>query len=265
MTEIEPAIVAWITPLLAAAGETAVVFTGSGNEELPNDAKAVICSVQSSEAIVGPLHKAALKVIVRTPTLGHNITEHRDACAAVRGCFIAGEQANLSTALSSTGYTLGGWFLSGSTDAHEEDRWLTSIAVTLGVREQEFKAPSVYLGTWNGATNTPTLADETGEGGQCYIVATAGTQDLGGGSVDYNVGDWLLHNGTTWERVEAVSAGGAVVSVAGKTGVVTLDTDDIAGLGTAATKDAGVTNDKVLLIGGGAVDDPNTVLDGGLL
>ena len=81
-----------------------------------------------------------------------------------------------------------------------------------------------YLGTWNAATNTPTLADGSGTQGDFYIVGTDGTQDLGSGSLDFVSGDWVLYNGSVWEL--SVNSD-AVASVNGFTGVIVLDTDDV--------------------------------------
>ena len=82
-----------------------------------------------------------------------------------------------------------------------------------------------YEGTWNASTNTPTLANGTGDAGQIYIVSTAGSQNLGSGSITFAVGDWVIYNGATWEKV---TNSNAVASVNGFTGAVVLDTDDIA-------------------------------------
>lgn len=87
-----------------------------------------------------------------------------------------------------------------------------------------------YLGVWNASTNSPTLADGTGAAGNVYRVTTAGSQNLGSGSITFDVGDYVIHNGTAWEKSDTTDS---VASVAGKTGVVTLDTSDISGLSAA--------------------------------
>ena len=83
-----------------------------------------------------------------------------------------------------------------------------------------------YEGVWNASTNSPTLADGTGDTGMVYRVGTAGTQDLGSGSIDFNVGDYVIYNNSgVWEKSDTTDA---VASVNGFTGIVVLDTDDIA-------------------------------------
>lgn len=77
--------------------------------------------------------------------------------------------------------------------------------------------------TWNATTNTPTIpVAAAGNNGWFYKVSVAGSQDLNGsGAVSYAVGDWLISNGTTWEQIAATDS---VMSVAGKTGVVSFAT-----------------------------------------
>lgn len=82
-----------------------------------------------------------------------------------------------------------------------------------------------YLGNWNATTNSPTLADGVGNNGDVYRVNVAGTQNLGSGSISFNIGDFVIYNGTIWEK--SVNSND-VVSVNGQQGVVVLDTDDIA-------------------------------------
>ena len=91
-----------------------------------------------------------------------------------------------------------------------------------------------YQGTWNASTNTPTLASSTGVNGYYYITATAGSTNLDG-ITDWQIGDWLLFNGTVWQKIDQSNL---VTSVAGRTGAVTLSNTDISGLGTMSTQNA---------------------------
>ena len=81
-----------------------------------------------------------------------------------------------------------------------------------------------YKGAWNANTNSPTLADGSGDAGDVYRVATGGTVNLGSGDITFTVGDLALYDGAVWQRVDGADA---VESVNGQTGVVVLDTDDI--------------------------------------
>ena len=64
-------------------------------------------------------------------------------------------------------------------------------------------ASQVYMGTWDASTNTPTLADGTGTQGHWYRVIVGGTIDLGSGSITFDVGDDVSHNGSVWEKIPA--------------------------------------------------------------
>lgn len=83
---------------------------------------------------------------------------------------------------------------------------------------------AIYQGTWNAASNTPTLQSGVGTKGYYYIVNVAGSTNLDG-ITDWNVGDWAIFDGTAWQQVDNTDT---VVSVNGKVGVVVLTTTDIA-------------------------------------
>ncbi|MEA2037224.1 MAG: hypothetical protein U9O94_06950, partial [Nanoarchaeota archaeon] len=80
-----------------------------------------------------------------------------------------------------------------------------------------------YQGSWNASTNSPTLADGTGTQGQYYVVTTAGSRDLGSGSISFTIGDWIIHNGSEWEKLDSTND---VQSVFGRTGIITSANGD---------------------------------------
>ena len=80
-----------------------------------------------------------------------------------------------------------------------------------------------YQGTWDASTNTPTLASGVGINGYYYITATAGSTNLDG-ITDWEIGDWLLFNGTVWQKIDQSNL---VTSVNGQTGAVSLTTTNI--------------------------------------
>jgi len=69
-----------------------------------------------------------------------------------------------------------------------------------------------YKGMWNAATNTPTLANGTGDTGDVYICNVAGTVNFGAGAITFAVGDYVVYSGTIWQR--SSGATGTVTSVA---------------------------------------------------
>jgi hypothetical protein len=78
-----------------------------------------------------------------------------------------------------------------------------------------------FQGLWNASTNTPTLANPPASGtkGYYYIVSTAGTF----ASISFEVGDWIISDGTAWGKVDNTDA---VSSVFGRTGNVTAANGD---------------------------------------
>jgi hypothetical protein len=82
-----------------------------------------------------------------------------------------------------------------------------------------------YQGSWNASTNTPTLVSSTGVNGYYYIVSVAGSTNLDG-VTDWQVGDWAIFNGSTWQKIDQTNL---VSSVNGQVGVVSIAYADLAG------------------------------------
>lgn len=137
-----------------------------------------------------------------------------------------------------------------------------------------------YLGVWNATTNSPTLSDGTGSIGEFLFVGTAGTQDLGSGSVSYAVYNIVIHNGTIWEKVPVTAAG--VASWNALTGVISATTDDLpessdkryltdnylaACAGTSGTPSGSnryvTDNDPRLQVSGGIINNITVNISGG--
>ena len=96
-----------------------------------------------------------------------------------------------------------------------------------------------YKGTWNAATNTPTLANGTGDTGDVYICNVAGTVNFGAGPLTFAVGDYVIYSGSIWQR--SSGAVGTVTSVgASITGdSITISNSPISTSGTLAFAFAG--------------------------
>lgn len=108
-----------------------------------------------------------------------------------------------------------------------------------------------YKGTWNANTNTPTLVNGTGNTGDVYRVSVSGSKNLGSGNISFRAQDQIQYSGSVWQKISNTDL---VTSVAGKTGDITLDSGDISGIGSAATKNIGTTSGTVC-----AGDDPRLV------
>lgn len=110
-----------------------------------------------------------------------------------------------------------------------------------------------YQGTWNASTNTPTLASSTGVNGYYYITATAGSTNLDG-ITDWQIGDWLLFNGTVWQKIDQSNL---VTSVNGQTGAVSVGTVT----SVAATAGTGITVTGSPITTSGTLTITNTAPD----
>lgn len=88
-----------------------------------------------------------------------------------------------------------------------------------------------YQGTWNAATNTPTLTSGVGTKGFFYKVSVAGSTTIDGTS-QWNLNDQIAFDGTTWDKIDGLVS--EVTSVAGRTGPVTLAVGDVSGAAALA-------------------------------
>jgi hypothetical protein len=86
-----------------------------------------------------------------------------------------------------------------------------------------------YQGAWNASTNTPAIPTASAfNKGYYYVVSVAGTTSISG-HASWSVGDWIVSNGSTWDQLGGVAAGGgAVTSVNTRVGAVTLTSTDVA-------------------------------------
>jgi hypothetical protein len=79
-----------------------------------------------------------------------------------------------------------------------------------------------YDGTWNAATNTPTITSGVGTDGDFYIVNVAGTTSIDGIN-DWQVGDWIVFHTPAWQKVDNSDS---VSSVFGRVGNITAAQSD---------------------------------------
>ncbi len=72
-----------------------------------------------------------------------------------------------------------------------------------------------WKGTYNATTNTPTLANGVGTKGWYYVVAVAGTQNFGAGNIEFALQDWVIYNGTIWEKVDNSEVSAYIQTISG--------------------------------------------------
>ena len=128
----------------------------------------------------------------------------------------------VGTATTTGGTLIDGWITTTQANAINN----TTIATTAYVNNKIALIPAglVFQGTWNAATNTPTLTSGSGTTGNFYIVSVAGSTNLDG-ITDWKVGDWavFIEQGASdqWEKIDNSSVldgfgtGGSVAGWAG--------------------------------------------------
>jgi hypothetical protein len=97
-----------------------------------------------------------------------------------------------------------------------------------------------YKGTWNASTNSPALASGVGTKGDYYVVSVAGSTTIDSENL-WGVGDWIVFNGTTWQKVDGGDTGN-FSSVAVTGGDITMNTAAKGVNFTANTPAAGMTS-----------------------
>ena len=134
----------------------------------------------------------------------------------------------------------------------------TTVATTAFVQNLIGTIPAglVFQGTWNAATNTPTLTSGSGTTGHFYIVSTDGSTNLDG-ITDWKVGDWavFVEQGASdqWEKVDNSSVldgsgtGGSVAGWAGSGTSNTLTNAPITFSGNNTTFAGNITTNTGLL------------------
>ena len=89
-----------------------------------------------------------------------------------------------------------------------------------------------YKGLWSAATNTPTLANGTGDTGDVYICSAAGTVNFGAGGITFAVGDYVIYSGTIWQRSSGAVGTVTSVGLSSATSGVTIGSTPVTTSGT---------------------------------
>jgi hypothetical protein len=83
-----------------------------------------------------------------------------------------------------------------------------------------------FVGTWNASTNTPAIVSGVGVKGDYYVVGVAGSTTIDGIS-NWGIGDWIVYNGSVWQRVEGgANLNGVDISFTGTSSGPTYETSN---------------------------------------
>jgi len=107
---------------------------GASTEEFDPEHLAVIVSVPDVEHSVGPLHRATVNLVVTGPAYHTSVQTYRDAALGIRGV-VDDHQSNGLAALigQQAGANFGGLWVKDSSERIEEDRWINTLALTVGL------------------------------------------------------------------------------------------------------------------------------------
>lgn len=125
-------------------------------------------------------------------------------------------QTGASVSTPSSGET---WTFIDSSDGHLKRK--DSTGTITDIETASFGSLS-YQGAWDANGNNPTLVTNVGTKGHYYVVNIAGTTLINGVN-DWEIGDWIVFNGTIWEKIDNTDKVG---SVFGRTGTVVSASGD---------------------------------------
>jgi hypothetical protein len=109
---------------------------------------------------------------------------------------------------------------------------------------QSLTSGLTYLGTWNASTNTPAITSGVGSNGEYYVVSVAGTTTIDGIN-DWGIGDWIVFNGTAWQKIDnsemATTWGSITGTITSQTDLITYLSTNYQPLATNLTSLSGLT------------------------
>lgn len=125
----ESAFAAWLSGLETLDGY--VIHTGQSGEVVPGDETAVIASCEDSDSPVSSLYLATVRLIVATPAhKPESLETHRTVAEAVRAA--VADPTDLGDAFAAP-VTYRGLKIMSVAEQREENRWLTTITLRVGV------------------------------------------------------------------------------------------------------------------------------------
>ena len=212
--------------LVTAVGTDYVLI--SDTSDSGNLKKALVSDITGAGGAVASVNGFTGTVVLTTTDIAEGTNLYYTS-ARFDSAFGAKSTTNLSegtnlyfTNARSISSTLTG-FVSGSGTVTAADTILSAIQKING-NVAAILGGAIYQGTWNASTNSPSITGSSGTKGHYYVVSVAGSTSIDG-ITDWKVGDWIIYNGSVWQKVDNTDA---VSSVNGQIGAVSLTTTDIA-------------------------------------
>lgn len=209
-------------PAAQASGTKVLQNDGSGNLSWASSSTGTVTSVAFSDASTTPIYTISGSPVTTSGTLTQTLTTQAANIVFAGPTTGSAAQPTFRSLVSADIPDLSATYVTQSEVGASNG--VASLDSGGHIPLSQLPSSLVeYQGTWDASTNTPTLSNTLGiynVSGYFFIVSTGGTVDFGAGNITFNAGDWVLFNGTIWER--AVQSN-VVQSVNGQTGVVTIN------------------------------------------
>lgn len=113
--------------------EGVAIHASSDDKEIPGDQPALVVACDTAESPVAGLYRATVQITLSTPCLlVDGLETHRTLAAFLHQ--LLGDLAQVSTHLPET-LAYSGRHLTQWSDSREDERWLTTAELVLGIRE----------------------------------------------------------------------------------------------------------------------------------
>ena len=221
---------------------TATTFTGAlaGNASTATNvaASGLTGTALASNVVSSSLTSVGtLTALTVSSTINGSITGN--AATVTTNANLTGDVTSVGNATSIANATVTGKLLTGYVSSAGTVAATDSILVAIEKLNGNTVAlaaavtgANVYQGVWNATTNVPALASGVGTKGYYYKVSVAGSTSVDGNN-QWNIGDMIIFDGTTWDKLDGISS--EVTTVAGRVGAVVLAQADITGLTTSSS------------------------------
>jgi hypothetical protein len=129
-----------------------------------------------------------------------------------------------------------------------EDNSTNKFYATFGSSNLAVVGGLSFQGTWDALNNVPLIQSGIGVLGQYYVVSVAGNTNIDGTS-DWDVGDWIIFNGTAWQKIDNSDQ---VTSVNGLQGAVSIGLNSVLGENnTTGANDISVNSGQNIIFNNG--------------
>lgn len=121
---------------LVAEGFTNQIVCGFDAATISATETCIVCAVDDSEHVVGPLEKAICHFVVQTPAHGGTVAAHKATCKTIWDLLQDADLSSLSSQITEHGggKTFGGLAPLAQSSSIENGRWITDLSFIMGLK-----------------------------------------------------------------------------------------------------------------------------------